>query len=137
VGTGPETARLCAIARDNIEFVGWRTDDEVADLMSRCRAFIFPATEDFGITAVEAQAAGAPVIAHASGGALETVIGTGNPTGVFFDQHTPESLADAVRRFETMTFDVAALRANAQRFSSGTFQAGMRAHIANVIARRA
>jgi glycosyltransferase involved in cell wall biosynthesis len=141
VGTGPETARLRDMARGNIELAGWRSDEEVADLMARCRAFVFPATEDFGITAVEAQAAGAPVIAHASGGALETVIGSdddGTPnsgvTGVFFDRHTPESLAGAVERFERMNFDVAALRANAQRFSAGAFENGMRAHIDSVLA---
>ncbi len=141
VGEGPERGRLQARAGHNIEFAGWRSDDEVADLMSRCRAFIFPATEDFGITAVEAQAAGAPVIAHASGGALETVIGgddseSRHSTGVFFKHHTVASLVEAVERFEQMSFDVVNLQANAQRFSTMTFQTGMRAQIDSVLASR-
>jgi glycosyltransferase involved in cell wall biosynthesis len=118
------------------------SDDVVTDLMQRCRAFIFPATEDFGITAVEAQAAGAPVIAHASGGALETVIGARpagddeweSATGVFFKRRTPQSLCEAVEQFESMTFDTNVLRSNAFRFGPGSFERGMRAHIEKVLA---
>src|SRR5207253_281935 len=116
VGAGPERERLEARATSNVQFLGWRSDNDVASLMSRCRAFIFPGTEDFGITPVEAQAAGAPVIAHASGGALESVVdGT---TGVYFTEQSAAALRAAVLRSETMTFSAATLTRNAQRFDT-------------------
>ncbi|HEX7091721.1 MAG TPA: glycosyltransferase [Longimicrobiales bacterium] len=128
-GTGPELGRLRRIARPNIRFAGWLPDEEIADLYARCRAFIFPGIEDFGITAVEAQAAGAPVIAYGAGGALETVIGwdgrRADATGVFFDEATPEALAAAVERADRAPFDPAALRASAERFSPHAFRQGM------------
>jgi glycosyltransferase involved in cell wall biosynthesis len=128
-GTGPELERLRRIAGPNIRFVGWLPDDEIADLYARCRAFIFPGIEDFGITAVEAQAAGAPVIAFGAGGALETVIGSdgerADATGVFFHEPTPQALAQAVERADRATFDPAVLRRNAERFSLAAFQQGI------------
>jgi glycosyltransferase involved in cell wall biosynthesis len=137
VGSGPERRRLEALAGAHTRFTGWASDDDVASLMSRCRALVMPGAEDFGIVPVEAQAAGAPVIAYGEGGALETVRaagGEGKGTGVFFGEATSRSLADAVRRFETMTFEVGALRANAERFGRGRFLDGIRAEIARVLA---
>src|SRR5262245_39977326 len=78
VGTGPEERRLRPLAGPHVEFLGWRDDADVADLYARCRALIFPAIEDFGITPLEAMASGRPVIALGRGGALETV---GSPGG--------------------------------------------------------
>lgn len=128
-GSGPELERLRRIAGPNVRFTGWLPDEEIADLYERCRAFIFPAVEDFGITAVEAQAAGAPVIAFADGGALETVIGwdgtRADATGVFFHEPTPEALADAVLRADRVAFDPVALRRNAERFSLAAFHQGI------------
>ena len=131
VGEGAERRRLEASAGSNVTFTGWIPDAQVADLMGRCRAFVYPAEEDFGIALVEAQAAGAPVIAYGAGGALETV--RGDETGLFFDRQTPESLIQAVRRFEAMSFDLAASRASAARFSVAAFQAGMRDQVARLL----
>jgi glycosyltransferase involved in cell wall biosynthesis len=138
VGSGPERRRLEAVAGRNTRFIGWCSDDEVAELMSRCRALLMPGVEDFGIVPVEAQAAGAPVIAFGEGGALETVGGEergGASTGVFFHEATPSSLAQAVRRFETLTFDPAALRTNAERFARERFLEEVRREIDGVLAR--
>jgi glycosyltransferase involved in cell wall biosynthesis len=137
-GDGPERGRLQRMAGRHITFLGRVSDREVARLMARCRAFIIPGVEDFGITPVEAQAAGAPVIALAAGGARETVIDRGPPgttTGVLFDEPSPAALARAIRRFETMAFDPAVLRRNAARFSAARFRAGLAAEIDRAIGR--
>ena len=102
-------------------------DAELGDLLAHCRAFIFPGHEDFGITPVEAQAAGRPVIAYAAGGALETVID--GETGVFFHEQTPESLADAIRRLDSAGFDPVAIRKNAERFNVARFKRELGAFI--------
>ena len=136
-GEGSEYGRLKARAGPNVRFTGWISDAEVADLMGRCRAFVYPAEEDFGIALVEAQAAGAPVIAYGAGGALETVVawthhgeGTpGTPTGLLFHEQTPQALTDAVRRFETLAFDPATGQANAARFGVASFEAGIRQQV--------
>src|SRR5206468_10460589 len=77
VGTGPEERRLRALAGPGVEFLGWRSDTEIASPYRRCRAVLFPGEEDFGIVPPEAMAAGRPVIALAAGGALETVVDLG------------------------------------------------------------
>jgi glycosyltransferase involved in cell wall biosynthesis len=88
--------------------------------MANCRAFLFPGFEDFGIAPVEAQAAGRPVIAFGQGGALDTVIE--GQTGLFFREHSVEALIDAIEQFERLSFDPAAARANAERFSVERFK---------------
>lgn len=102
VGTGPEEAMLKKLAGPTIEFLGWADDAVVADLYSRCRAFVFPGEEDFGITPLEAMASGRPVIAYAKGGALETVRGSeyDSPTGLFFREQTKEALVSAIEQLE-------------------------------------
>ena len=128
VGTGPEERRLRAMAGRGVEFLGWRSDAEVADLYARCRALLFPGVEDFGITPLEAMAAGRPVIALAAGGALETVIPPGKddtpPTGLLFERQSSEALASAMRDFEAAPdrFDAKALRAHAERFDRPLFK---------------
>jgi glycosyltransferase involved in cell wall biosynthesis len=120
VGDGRDRSALQARARENIEFMGRVSDAELHDLYARCRAFIFPGEEDFGIAPVEAQACGRPVIAFAAGGALDTVLdGT---TGTYFRDQTPESLIEAVRRCDSSDWSSEAIRANAERFSVATFQ---------------
>jgi glycosyltransferase involved in cell wall biosynthesis len=98
VGDGPELPRLKAMANSNIKFPGFQSDDTVADLLGRARAFVCAAEEDFGIAIVEAQAAGCPIIAYGAGGALETV--EDGVTGLLFSGQTTVSLIDAIRRFE-------------------------------------
>jgi glycosyltransferase involved in cell wall biosynthesis len=121
VGDGPERRRLEAMAGSTVEFLGRRPDVEIADLYARCRAFLFPGFEDFGIAPVEAQAAGRPVVAFAAGGALETVVD--GKTGVFFPEQTAEALALAIERFEGLTLDPVVCRRNAERFSAVRFRA--------------
>ena len=81
----------------NIEFVGLVSDDKLKDYYAYCQAFIFPQEEDFGITAVEAMAAGRPVIAYRAGGALETI--KEGVTGLFFEEQTPGHLIKTLKRF--------------------------------------
>jgi len=125
VGSGPDAARLKNLAAPNIEFLGWQEDSAIKQYYAGCRAFIFPQEEDFGITAVEAQAAGKPVIAFGKGGAQETVIE--GATGTFFYESTAESLADAVQRFERMSFSEEKIKMNAQKFALQRFEEGIKA----------
>ena len=120
VGTGRAEADLRALAGPTVRFLGRLPDRDVSEEMARCRAFLFPGDEDFGITPVEAQAAGRPVVAFGSGGALDTVIdGT---TGILFDEQSVASLGAALQRVQAMTFDTDALVANARRFSRENFR---------------
>jgi glycosyltransferase involved in cell wall biosynthesis len=120
VGDGRDRASLEAQAGPTVEFKGRLPDEAVAELMARCRAFLFPGFEDFGIAPVEAQAAGRPVIAFGQGGALDTIIE--GQTGLFFRELSVEALMAAIEQFETISFDPAAARANAERFSGGRFK---------------
>ncbi len=96
IGDGSHRAYLESIAGDNIEFLGFKSDEAVTEYIENCRAFIFPGEEDFGITPVEAMSAGKPVLAYGRGGALETVIE--NKTGEFFFEPTVESMEDGLSR---------------------------------------
>ncbi|MFA6534018.1 MAG: glycosyltransferase [Patescibacteria group bacterium] len=119
-GTGPEEAKLRKLARPHIEFLGKVSDQKKAELYAHCLAFINPQEEDFGITAVEAMAAGRPVIAYPAGGALETVVP--GVTGEFFEEQTWESLGDAVIRFKPEKYDSQKIRSQAEKFSSAAFK---------------
>jgi glycosyltransferase involved in cell wall biosynthesis len=135
VGTGPEEARLRALAGPTVTFLGWRADTEVAGLYARCRALLFPAVEDFGITPLEAAAAGRPTIALAAGGARETMVGFGAsdaaPTAVFFAEQSVDALARAIQTFEASAdqFDPKALRARAETFDRPLFKQRLRDYI--------
>jgi len=121
VGDGRDRAKLEAMAGPNISFRGWLPyGQELLTLFRRCRAFIFPGLEDFGIAPVEAQATGRPVIAFAGGGALDTV--QEGITGAFFHAFSPDALAEAVSRFDHTAYDPAACRASAERFSVAQFR---------------
>jgi len=119
-GEGQEMKRLQALASPNIVLAGHVDDDRLRSLYRKGRAFIMPQEEDFGISALEAQACGMPVLAYRRGGALETVIE--GVTGCLFDHQTPESLLEGINRVEAQHFDERALRAQALRFSTERFR---------------
>jgi glycosyltransferase involved in cell wall biosynthesis len=124
VGNGPDARRLRRMAGPTIRFTGRVSDAEAAALLSSARALVVTATEEFGIAAVEAQAAGRPVIALREGGVRETVIE--GETGVFFDGVEPSALVAAVRGFDPDAIDPAACIANAERFDVAHFRHGLR-----------
>jgi glycosyltransferase involved in cell wall biosynthesis len=127
VGTGTEFEKLRASAPDNVHFLGWKSDEDVREYYRRCRFLIFPGEEDFGIVPVEAQACGRPVIAFRRGGLMETIVDS--TTGIFFDEQNEASLTAAVKRAESRRWDVAPVRANAERFSVQRFIDGIDAAI--------
>ncbi len=129
VGLGPDHEALCA-AYPEAEFLGRVSDAELVKLYPRARAVIVPSKEEFGITAVEAQAAGRPVIAAAAGGALETVIG--GETGLLATLDDPDSFAAAIRAVDGMGFDPAVARENAERFSVEAFQRRLGDEVARI-----
>ena len=132
VGDGPDRARIeeAAKGHPNIEVVGYQPDEALHSLMGRARAFVFAAMEDFGITPVEAQACGTPVIAFGKGGALESIRGKPdmlNKTGVFFAEQTEGAIIAAVEHFERIAHTIYPedCRRNAERFSNSEFRRGL------------
>ena len=128
IGDGPEMPAIKANCPPNVTLLGWQPDDVVHRNLQVAKAFIFTAHEDFGISPVEAQACGTPVIAYGAGGSLETVRGLGvapRPTGLFFQEQTAASLKQAVEAFETAgaVFDPLACREWAEQFSEARFKA--------------
>lgn len=125
IGDGSEFNKIKTKAGPNIELLGYQPFSVLKDHMQRAKAFVFAAEEDFGITPVEAQACGTPVIAFGKGGALETVrpLGVDLPTGLFFPEQTVDALCQAVQGFEEHidAFSAQACRQNAERFSSERF----------------
>lgn len=126
IGDGPDMAKIKSKAGPNIQIMGYQPADSLIDYLQRAKAFVFAAEEDFGITVVEAQAAGTPVIAFEKGGALETVrnLDQSNPTGVFFKHQDVYSICEAVRTFESHRNQLTAENciANAKRFSVDHFR---------------
>ena len=120
VGDGLEMSQLIKIAKENTQLLGYQPDQVVTDLMNRAKAFVYMATEDFGIAMAEAQAAGCPVIAYTKGGASEIVID--GETGLLFKEQTSRSLIEAVNQFEKMKLNSKAAVDNAARFSSERFR---------------
>jgi len=132
IGDGTGLAKIKALASDskNITLIGYQPPQVLREYMQRSRAFVFAAEEDFGITVVEAQACGTPVIAFGKGGALETIRGLDNekPTGVFFAEQSVESLKMAVEKFELLEqsgdrITSNACRENSLRFAPERFRA--------------
>ena len=126
VGDGPAARRLRRIAGPTISFTGRLTDRAVADVMQSARALVVTSVEEFGIAAVESQAAGRPVIARRAGGALETVID--GVTGCFWSGG-PDELAGAVAAFDEAAVDPEACVASAARFNTASFERNIRAEV--------
>ena len=120
IGDGPEMDRVRAKAGSNVELLGYRDNETLRSHLQRAKAFVFVAEEDFGIVPVEAQACGTPVIAFGRGGVAETVIP--GKTGILFYEQSAESLAGAVRLFETGTFSPTEIRQQAEKFSAEVFR---------------
>jgi glycosyltransferase involved in cell wall biosynthesis len=127
VGKGTETEKLKTLANANIEFLGWRNDDELAHLYAGCKALIFPGEEDFGIVPLEAMASGKPVVAFAKGGALESVVD--GKTGLFFKQQSKESLQHAVENLQLIKFNPEEIRTHALKFSRTIYKQKMKEFI--------
>lgn len=127
VGQGPEYRKLRRLARANVEFLGAVGADDLLKLYQGARALILPGEEDFGITSLESQACGVPVIAYGRGGATESVIP--GRTGLFFDEINTESLLDVLDKFDGFEFNKVKVRENALRFSREEFKAKISASI--------
>lgn len=121
IGDGPQKNRLQKQATPNIEFLGYQSEEAVAQLLGHARGFVCGAEEDFGIAIVEAQAAGCPVIAYGGGGALETV--ADGATGLLFPEQSQGSLIEAIKRFEDIAhcFQNHDMVNNARKFSKARF----------------
>jgi glycosyltransferase involved in cell wall biosynthesis len=133
IGEGPELSRIKAKSKKNIEILGYLDIKLLKNYMQKARAFVFAAEEDFGIVPVEAQACGTPVIAYGKGGVLETVKEW--KTGVFFEKQSPDSLIDAVKKFELNydSFDPREIRDNVEKFGQERFRKEFREFVENKI----
>ncbi len=140
IGDGVDRHRIRQAAQgcDNIEVLGYRSFESLRHLVSKAKAFVFAAVEDFGIATVEAQACGTPVIALGKGGSLETVVplGCDNPTGVFFFDQTADAIVEAVMKFEleSRRMTPGNCRLNAERFSQEKFRDGLLESVRNTVA---
>lgn len=126
IGDGSEIGKVKSKASKNVEILGYQPNHIMLEHMQNAKAFVFAAEEDFGITPVEAQACGTPVIAFGKGGSLETIrpLGVDNPTGLFFSEQTIESIISQVNAFERNVeiFEPENCRLNSLRFSSLRFK---------------
>lgn len=125
IGDGANFQSTKAKARSNVAMLGFQRSEQMQQYMQRAQAFVFAAEEDFGICVAEAQACGTPVIAFGKGGVLEILrdITSDQPTGLFFDEQTPEAIIQGVRLFEKEKerFDPRSCRQNVTRFSKERF----------------
>jgi len=122
IGVGPERKTLELKAKKNIKFLGWKTDEVLAEFYKNCTAFIFPSEDDFGIAPVEAMSYGKPILAFRKGGATETIIE--GKTGEFFDYQNAAVLADGMRRLRgnLKNYDPIFIQNHAQKFSKERFE---------------
>jgi glycosyltransferase involved in cell wall biosynthesis len=127
IGIGSEEKRLRQLAGPTIEFLGLLTQDRLLQYYKGCKALLFPGIEDFGLTVLEAQACGKPVIAFRGGGALETIIE--NKTGVFFTPQTVNALASTLQNFDKKRFSSKASENNTKRFSKDRFKREFKKYI--------
>ncbi|UNK18769.1 glycosyltransferase [Paenibacillus sp. N3/727] len=119
IGDGPDRQRLEQLAGDTVTFLGRRSDEDVVRYMQLCKALIFPGIEDFGITPLEVNACGRPIIAYYGGGALDTVVA--EQTGLFFEEQSVNSLMTIIKRFDQYDWDPDFIRQHAEKFSEHIF----------------
>lgn len=131
IGTGHEEEYLKRTAGENVTFLGFVADPELAWFYKNCQALIFPGREDFGIVMVEAQLFGKPVIAFRGGGALDIV--KEKKTGVFFDKQTPQSLIEVLKKFRTDTYNSKDCIANAKTFSQSAFSKSVTSAVRDIL----
>lgn len=128
-GSGRGTEQLKKIAGPTVEFLGRVPEDQLSGLYARCRAFLFPGEEDFGLTPIEANAAGRPVIAYKAGGTLDTVVP--GVTGEYFTEPTVDSLVSAMATFDPGAYDPVAIRAHAEKFDATVFRRQFQTFVAS------
>lgn len=133
IGSGPDTDRLKKLAGPTIHFVGRVSDSELVEYAQHAQAFLMPNEEDFGIAAVEAIAAGTPVIGYAKGGVLDIV--DNGETGILFNEQSVESLVEAIKRFEKLSFLPATLHRRAKRFDKSLFATRIRKIVGDAVTR--
>ncbi len=119
-GSGRDRARLEALAGPTVEFLGFVPDADLPDLLARCRAFVWPGEEDFGISPLQANAAGRPVIAYAAGGARETVVP--GVTGALFAEQSVAAIIETVESFDPLSVSPAAIRRHAEQYDIALFK---------------
>jgi glycosyltransferase involved in cell wall biosynthesis len=132
LGSGPQNAKLQKMAGNSVTFLRGKTDEEVANYFKSSLAFIFPGLDDFGIVAVEALAAGTPVIAYGAGGALDYV--QENKNGLFFEPQTTEALEKTLQRFKPEDFNPEAIAKTAQPFNAEHFRTNIQSFIKQKLA---
>lgn len=132
IGDGPEMRDCQKLATSNVKLLGYQTNEQLRKLVSKARAFVFAAEEDFGISPVEAQACGTPVICYGKGGVLDSVID--GETGIYFSQQSAESIINAIRRFEALAtpLNPLVIHAHAQKFNPERFQSQYRRYVAGL-----
>ncbi|QJX64176.1 glycosyltransferase family 4 protein [Niallia circulans] len=126
IGDGPDFKKIKSKAGPNVTLLGYQSFEVLKEYMQKAKGFIFAAEEDFGITPLEAQACGTPVIGYGKGGSLETVRGVGNadkPTGYFFYEQTPKAISEAIVTFENISFNAMDCRNYSLKFSPERFRA--------------
>ena len=135
IGDGPDGEKIRKLTAANIQWLGHQNTEALRKYMQNARAFIFAAREDFGITPLEAQACGTPVIAFRAGGIAETIQGLDypRPTGIFFLEQTSRAIQEAVELFESVSEKIRpeACRKNAERFSNLRFKQEFSDHLHN------
>lgn len=131
IGCGPEMKRLKKMAGPTIEFLGRVDDKDLPEYYAKCRAFIFPQEEDFGIVAIEAMASGRPLLAYRGGDIVEHM--EEGKTGIFFEKQTADSIVEAVGKFAAMQFDPEYIRFKSLKFDREIFKQKIKEYVENAL----